>query len=506
MRGIWRACATVLVLALLAGACSSGGDDDSAGDEAGGSSGPPTTEVDRPEGPAAVLGPLAGGDTVLAAAGEDPSLEDAGYEQAEYSASGTATSFTSAGPLPTDGTFELTPGSPADYATRIVVRRPEDPADFNGTVAVEWLNVSGGADAAPDYTYLADELLRGGYAWVGVSAQQIGVEGGPVAVSVPGAEALGAGQGLKKQDPERYGALHHPGDAYAYDIYTQVARALRSPGDVDALDGLDVARILAVGESQSAFALTTYVDGVQPLTKAYDGFLIHSRGGTPAPLGQAGAGIDIASALSGQPTTIRTDTEVPVIVVETETDLLGVLNYLPARQQDSLNFRLWEVAGTAHADKVQLGDSESMLGCAEPINRGQQVFVLRAALRHLNEWVESGTPAPEAPRLDVSESSGTPRFTLDEVGNAEDGIRTPAVDAPVDVLSGIARQGATVICLLMGRTEAIPADQLAQMYGSRDDYLSAYEQATDEMIEAGFALPEDRDQILDGADPSRIPE
>ncbi len=35
----------------------------------------------------------------------------------------------------------------------------------------------------------------------------------------------------------------------------------------------------AVGESQSAFALTTYVDGVQPLTKAFDGFLVHSRGG-----------------------------------------------------------------------------------------------------------------------------------------------------------------------------------------------------------------------------------
>ncbi len=505
MRVIWRGCATVLVLALLAGACSSGDDADS-GDDAGGSA-PSTTAVDRPEGPAAALAPLEGGNgTILAAAGEGPSLDDAGYEQAEYSASGTATSYTSATPLPTDGAFDLATGEEADYATRIVVRRPTDPADFNGTVAVEWLNVSGGADAAPDYTYLADELLRGGYAWVGVSAQQIGVEGGPVAVSIPGAEALGAGQGLKTQDPERYGGLNHPGDAYAYDIYTQVAHALRSPGDVDALDGLDVARILAVGESQSAFALTTYVNGVQPLTKAYDGFLIHSRGGTPAPLGQSGAGIDIASALAGQPTTIRTDTEVPVIVVETETDLLGVLGYLPARQPDSDNLRLWEVAGTAHADKAQLGETEGVLGCAVPINRGQQTFVLRSALRQLNTWVEEGTAPPEAERLSVDESGTAPTFVTDEVGNAEGGVRTPAVDAPVDVLSGIAPPNSTVICLLMGRTEAIPADQLAQMYDSQDDYLSAYEQATDDMIDAGFALPEDRDQILDGADPSRIPE
>jgi hypothetical protein len=79
------------------------------------------------------------------------------------------------------------------------------------------------------------------------------------------------------------------------------------------------------------------------------------------------------------------------------------------------------------------------------------------------------------------------------------------VEAPVDVLSGLAPPDATVICLLMGRTAAIPADQLAGMYDSADDYMSQYEQATDDMIDAGFAVPEDRDQILDGADPSRIP-
>ena len=29
---------------------------------------------------------------------------------------------------------------------------------------------------------------------------------------------------LVKEDPQRYGSLHHPGDDYAYDIYTQAAR------------------------------------------------------------------------------------------------------------------------------------------------------------------------------------------------------------------------------------------------------------------------------------------
>src|SRR5690606_22907711 len=124
--------------------------------------------------------------------------------------------------------------------------------------------------------------------------------------------------GIKAGDPDRYGELHHPGDAFAYDLFTQVARALREPGPVDALGGLVPERLLAVGESQSGFALTTYVDGVQPLTGAFDGFLVHSRGAAAAPLGEPGTGFDIASTIGLPPAQIRTDGDAPVLVLETE--------------------------------------------------------------------------------------------------------------------------------------------------------------------------------------------
>ena len=78
-------------------------------------------------------------------------------------------------------------------------------------------------------------MTRQGHAWVGVSAQLIGVEGGPVLVVAPGAEGL-AGKGLKAIDPARYGSLEHPGDGFSFDIFTQVARALREGGP--ALGGL----------------------------------------------------------------------------------------------------------------------------------------------------------------------------------------------------------------------------------------------------------------------------
>ena len=134
-----------------------------------------------------------------------------------------------------------------------MVCRPTDDAVFNGTVIVEWLNVSGGIDAPAVWFMAHREITRAGYAYVAVSAQQVGVQGG---VSL-----VGADMSLKAQDPERYSRLHHPGDTFSYDIYSQVGRLIRD----GAVDGLEPEAVLAVGESQSAAFLTTYVNVVDPL-------------------------------------------------------------------------------------------------------------------------------------------------------------------------------------------------------------------------------------------------
>ena len=62
------------------------------------------------------------------------------------------------------------------YQTRILVRRPVDSRRFNGTVVVEWDNVTNGFDADNMWFFAWEHLLRGGYAWVGVSVQRVGVE------------------------------------------------------------------------------------------------------------------------------------------------------------------------------------------------------------------------------------------------------------------------------------------------------------------------------------------
>ncbi|MBJ8345756.1 alpha/beta hydrolase domain-containing protein [Antrihabitans sp. YC2-6] len=438
--------------------------------------------------------PLRGGRGILLmAAAIGPDLTAAGYSEAEYLATGTASGYRTCSPMASDGRFDLEPdGGTAHFATRVVVRRPADAANFNGTLVVEWLNVSSGQDAGPDYSYMATELVRGGYAWVGVSAQWAGIEGGTPTIAV----AEGRQSGLAEIDPDRYGGLHHPGDAYCYDIYTKIARSIT---EAEPLAGLHVDRRLAIGESQSAIALSTYINGVQPLTELFDGFLVHSRGGAIAPLGDPGRGVDLRPALRGTPTQIRDDIPVPVIVVQTETDLFGHLAYYPARQEDSNWFRLWEIAGTAHADRFQIGQFEKFLQCRLPVNRGQQVFVLRAALRALDTWVRVGQRPPSAPRLEVVRGT---EFAVDANGNVLGGVRTPAVDAPVAVLSGAPAPGASPICELFGTTTPLPG--LDELYVDEADYLAKYTAAADAAIEAGFVLAEDRAELLAAAEPELL--
>jgi hypothetical protein len=115
------------------------------------------------------------------------------------------------------------------------------------------------------------------------------------------------------------------------------------------------------------------------------------------------------------------------------------------------------------------------------------VYVVRAALRWLESWARGGPPAPSAPWLEVDGD----RLVPDELGIARGGVRTPVVDAPADVLSGLGNTGAP-ICWLFGRT--LPLPQPA--YPSHQAYLAAYTAATDAAISAGFVLPEDRDAVL----------
>jgi hypothetical protein len=477
------------------------------------------------EGPIAVGDRGAGrGAVVLGPPGID--LASVGYHETECFLSGTASALTGDASLTTDGRWTVRVDGSAPYTTRLVVRRPIDAARFDGTVVVEWLNVSGGLDASPDWTYAHVQMIRAGSAWVGVSAQVVGIDGRD-------GDDPGSFMALKRADPERYGPLDHPGDDFSYEIFRQAGEAVRA--DPAVLDGLVPSCVLAVGESQSAFRLSTFVNAVAPTSTDFDGYLLHSRAaaGAPLRLGRRVTGLrteDLPPPLcpAPDPTYVRTDLEVPVLVVSAETDLVGeVLGYARARQPDTAWFRSWEVAGSAHGDAYQLGIGDTddgsgagdaalfaamsdppssvyfgIITCDAPINAGPLTYVLRAAVAALATWVRTGEPPASMPRLEL-DADGT-GFELDGFGNALGGVRTPHVDVPVARLSGLGQSGDS-FCALFGTTVPLDGASPAAVHGDDPTFVARWAAATDAAVATGALLSTDGERlkaVVAGADPA----
>jgi hypothetical protein len=451
-------------------------------------------------------------------------LSQVGYEESEFFLSGTATSYASATPLAKDGKWHVTTATVAPYTTRVVVYRPINPRKFDGTVDVEWLNVTAGIDSGAAWLNGHAEMIRDGVAYVGVDAQGAGIspEAGSVAIS------YGAG-GLKQTDPNRYGTLNVPDDSYSYSIFEQAGEAVHTSG-TRLLEGLKPQRVLAIGESQSAFRMVTYLDAIQPMSVGvYNGYLLYSRGGDGGNLSQSPQ----ANIPTPDPTYIRTDLHVPVLLFETEADLLG-LGYVTARQPATKYVREWEVAGTAHADTYGLVYARSdnlngaadvqafnsmlqppedpvpgIIDCSAPINTSSDTYELRAALSALESWVRSGHAPPESTRLEVNLSRTG--FVTDAQGNALGGIRTAEVEAPVAKLSGIGQPGgisvndpgqatssaqsvsvpAGVLCGLFGTTLPFSASQQAALYPNHTQFVKKWDAATSVLVREGYLLPSD---------------
>src|SRR6478735_1772809 len=315
----WRALSLVVVVAaILAGsACSSSSD----GSE----------EPDPPEQassvPAATLtGPVTGGEkgTFFGAALAD--LDSFGYVEEEFYVEGDARTY---GPAPgttlgADGRWSVVETGSVPYKSRMIVRRPTDPAKFNGTVVVVWLNATAGFEIGD---FGDAQLLERGYAQVFVSAQRDGLEG----EAINGPSVL---PGLKEWDPTRYGSLSIPSNDASFDVYSQAAASVgpeRSIGEVDPMPGMDVQRLVAYGGSQSAAWLLTYYNAVQPTAQVFDGFMPIQHFGTGRPLA---AGVEMPTTLR-----FRDDSPTPVLLVNGEGEAAA---YAPSIQPDTDTFRLWE--------------------------------------------------------------------------------------------------------------------------------------------------------------------
>ncbi|WP_328475840.1 alpha/beta hydrolase domain-containing protein [Actinoplanes sp. NBC_00393] len=404
--------------------------------------------------PAEVIGPLPGtapgdpkspdiADTYPFFATVDD-LAARGYVEQEFLISGRADGWDTAG---------VRVAEDVPYTTRIVVRRPAKAKHFNGTALVEWQNVTAGYDL--DALWNVDTVTRAGYAWIGVSAQRVGVDQ------------------LRGWSPARYGSLDVTGggrfaaDELSYDIFAQAAKALtasRKP-----LGGLTARTLLAIGASQSAARMTVYYDRVLPqVAPVFDGY-----------------GFIVGSAPA------RRGPE-PVFQVLSETDVRS-----PVRPPDTDRFRRWEVAGSAHSghagqvyrEPIQVRDlgAAPVYDCAQPpFSRVPLHHVVAASYRHLERWVRRGTPPPAAEPLVVNEDGSKQR---DELGLARGGIRLSEVAVPTALNSG--DNSGESFCRLFGTYVPFDRALLEQLYPSRVAYLIKVARTDLRNIRAGYLLPAD---------------
>jgi hypothetical protein len=372
-------------------------------------------------------------------------LAASGYVEQEFYVSGFADAYSTAG-------TKL--GSDVPYRTRLVVRRPVSQHDFNGTVLVEWQNVTAGYDLDALWNR---RHVRDGYVWVGVSAQRVGVDQ------------------LRGWSPARYGALDVTGggafvaDQLSYDIFAQAAQALSSPGAVDPLAGLDVERMLAIGASQSAGRMTTYYNVVLPQeTAVFDGY---------------------AFIVGSAPSRVGTE---PIFQVLSETDVFTPLG----RRPDSDVFRRWEVAGAAHSgwegQEYRRPLSVRDLGAAPvynctnpPFSRIQLSQVIEAAYDHLARWVDGGAPPPHAPYLEFTGATKT----RNELGLALGGIQLSQVSVPTALNTG--SNSGQSFCILFGTHVPFDDEQLAALYRNHGSYVSAVGHADASNVAAGYLLGAD---------------
>ncbi len=491
-----------------------------------------------------VIGPIPGTPQTLAAVtGVSAAVLSAfGYQEREFFISGKANGYSFSGTPGENGLWSVTvtPGSTAGYETRIEVFTPTDPGRFSGTVVVEWDNVSAGFDTLPDLIYDHNTAFRNGDAYVAVSAQFVGVESAAL------------------NDPDRYGHLAHPGDSYSYDIFSQAGMAIRDDA-AKVLGGLRPVALIADGESQSASRLATYIDAFASLFNVYDGYIVHSRGADTSALQQPSGTAFVAVGPNGElaptpepdgnvglstvntPPVVqsRTDLLAPVLYFQTQTDVFappyGAFNYGPATQPDSTAFRLWEDAGSAHADNcaVNLCGSDtggvasaitqfgSMLNpsrafatfppCSLPLNTGEEDYTLGAAVQQMTTWIltggaQGGIPA-DSPPLFAGQTVGeatSPPPVFDPQGNVVGGVRSPAVDVPVATLTGVPTNSPG-FCVLSGTTTPLTTAQLQALYPTHFQFALKWTQDVAHLVAARYLTVPDAINLSIAAAVSSVP-
>jgi hypothetical protein len=405
------------------------------------------------------------------------------------------------------------------YATTVLVRRPQDPARFSGTVITEPLHAMG---ATPIWMYTSRFIMGSGHGWAMITSQKTALD-----------------MHVKPVDPQRYASRHIEADPPSPDapeldvfdlpvgdpakmaafrtemqrrnsasstILAQVGAAIAASGG--SFEGWDVAHVLLAGHSQTGGVVTDFIR---------EGHYSHRRAD--------GSAVFDGYFPSGAPAEPFAGCEVPIVQVLSEGDIADPSRPGPLgprglhrqyRRADSDDpgdrYRLYELAGVAHmgtryppyndpstwqqvttAGAVPLGARMNSLPHDELFGLG---------LHHLVQWVAQDITPPRAERIEVGPDG---YFAKDEHGNSLGGIRPVHLDVPTaryyaNPHGDDGSPGFGVV----GTEQPFDLDKLRRLYPDHRAYIGRFNRRLDQLIDEGWFLEADAAGLRDEADAAKV--
>lgn len=427
-------------------------------------------------------------------------LAKAGYVEEEYYLSGVAPAITAAG----ETLFQ------APYITRILVRKPKDPARFNGTVMIEPFTWFGERGAG--WILTREQLLREGYAYVGYTLNINQPKEDPKFVPVNPPEDNTRYEGIVNfefmrrfdyaryaplgfyYDPVRFrrGDVPDPFVPQSQGVAAQLALLLKSNLPTGPMNGLNVQRVYVNSWAVTAQVWMDYLDqGRHQQWRMPDGRPLIDAYMT----GRMSYG-EVGGEVIRLPRKMPDDAPFVTIFTESELRYNAVNGIALPADTDRPMLRYYEVLGVPHLRPADVGTGE-----IEPMaaDVGKQddphctvvydepaEYVMSALFHDMDQWVREGKPMPKAPRV---KRNGRDVVRDQATGNLIGGVRPPWVAAPTATYL-IAEE---THCGDMAYDTKLPytSAQLRKLYGNYENYQRKFEAAKATAISEGYLLPED---------------
>jgi len=443
-----------------------------------------------------------------------------GYLEEEYLITGTASVWTY------DESFRpVVAQADEPFTSRVLVRRPTDPARASGVVQLEPLHPD--LDSAFIWGAIHPWILREGHTWVGAT------------VFSPTATQL-----RDQVNPERYRALNIPAPGQEYDILGAVAEALKDGAFPNIVHLQHI--VLSGWSATGSFCRVFLQDGFHERWRNKDGDALVD--GYVICISSGGTGLSGYPPLSPSCPPLPTD-DPRRTVQPHDTTVFEILSEMESETNEASlredsdepddRYRLYQLAGTAHIEQRQevlpnraqyekSGGRRFHLETEELRSDGRLDLLARAYFAAQLDWIIDNVVAPHGGRFTFGrgyielppgrfDREGMPRTTARELerdsdGNVLGGVRSPWIVVPTaryaphstptkdaeNPPEWMPFAQPAMLAMLMGSRVPFSAEELTRRYGSFDHYRELFADASDELVAAGLLLePESHELLID---------